>query len=39
MAQCPTLAGKDPDNLFEDILSFFRVAEVMIPSGPAMKVN
>lgn len=32
------MAGKEPDSLFEEILNFFRVAEVMLPTGPAMKV-
>ena len=37
MAQWPTLRGKGPDNLFEDILSFLRVTDVIVPIGPAKK--
>jgi hypothetical protein len=29
------LRGNGPDNLFEDILSFLRVIEVMLPMKPA----
>lgn len=39
MAQCPTVAGKRPESLFEDILSFFRVAEVIDSTGPGANLN
>ena len=36
MAQCPTETGKGPEGLFEDMFSFFKVVEAMLPTGPAM---